>query len=174
MLLLISLVYVLIKFKARLLSRVFWGIMSSIIMANALLCIQMMHKQVSYTTLSFFLPVVGIIFMFHSNPFNVDTGAVSSEFFANEVRENIIKGTNMLIMCCTMNDFSHSIAKSPELKSDFYKFFRMNVKKGILYSFPNERYVLTIVKTKRLDYDKIVDKMLSDFLESHSKHNIDY
>lgn len=174
MLLLISLVYVLIKFKARLLSRVFWGIMSSIIMANALLCIQMMHKQVSYTTLSFFLPVVGIIFMFHSNPFNVDTGAVSSEFFANEVRENIVKGTNMLIMCCTMNDFSHSIAKSPELKSDFYKFFRMNVKKGILYSFPNERYVLTIVKTKRLDYDKIVDKMLSDFLESHSKHNIDY
>ncbi|WP_303838514.1 EAL domain-containing protein [Ruminococcus flavefaciens] len=174
MLLIITVVYILIKYKARLLARVFWGIMCSIIIANVLLCIQMMHRQVSYTTLSFFLPVVGIIFMFHSNPFNVDTGAVSSGFFANEIKGNIENGRETLIMCCHMNDFSRSLSLSPELKSEFYKFFRMNVKKGILYSFPSEHYVLTIVKNKRTNYDKAVEKMLNDFLESHSKFKIDY
>lgn len=174
LLLIITVIYILIKYKSRLLSRVFWGIMGSIIMANSLLCIQMMHRQVSYTTLSFFLPVVGIVFMFHSNPFNVDTGAVSSGFFANEIKGNIENGRETLIMCCHMNDFSRSITLSPELKSEFYKFFRMNVKKGILYSFPSEHYVLTIVKNKRTNYDKAIEKMLNDFLESHSKFQIDY
>ena len=169
-----TIICLLIKFKPRLLYRVFWGIMGSIILANALLCIQMFHKQISYTTLGFFIPVVGIVFMFHSNPFNVETGAISSDFFAKEVKGNLSKGNDMLIMCCTMNDFSRSISMSPELKSDFYKFFRSNVKKGILYSFPNERYVLTMVKNKRIDYEKVVEKMLSDFLDSHSKYNIDY
>lgn len=174
MLLMITVVYILIKYKSRLLARVFWGIMGSIILANGLLCIQMLNKQVSYTTLSFFLPVMSIIFMFHSNPFNVDTGAVSSSFFAKEIEDNIEKGDEMLIMCCSMTDFERSISLSPELKAEFYKFFRMNVKKGILYGFPNERYILTMVKNKRIDYEKVVEKMLSDFLESHSKFKIDY
>ena len=174
MLLIVTVVYILIKYKARLLTRVFWGIMGSIILANAMLCIQMFHRQVSYTTLGFFLPVVAIVFMFHSNPFNIDTGAVSSGFFAKEIKGNIEKGSETLIMCCTMNDFARSISISPELKAEFYKFFRLNVKKGILCSFPNERYVLTIVKNKRTDYEKVIEKMLNDFLESHSKFQIDY
>lgn len=173
-LLMITVVYILIKYKSRLLARVFWGVMGSIIIANALLCIQMINRQVSYTTLCFFLPVVGIIFMFHSNPFNIDTGAVSSSFFTKEIEGNIEKGNEMLIMCCSMTDFERSISLSPELKSEFYKFFRINVKKGVLYSFPNERYVLTIVKKRQIDYEKLVEKMLSDFLESHSKFKIDY
>ena len=170
----ITVVYILIKYKSRLLARVFWGVMCAVILANVLLCVQMLNKQVSYTTLCFFLPVVGIIFMFHSNPFNVDTGAVSSSFFTKEIEGNIEKGNEMLIMCCSMTDFERSISLSPELKSEFYKFFRINVKKGVLYSFPNERYVLTIVKKKQIDYEKLVEKMLSDFLESHSKFKIDY
>ena len=173
-LLMITVVYILIKYKSRLLARVFWGVMCAVILANVLLCVQRLNKQVSYTTLCFFLPVVGIIFMFHSNPFNIDTGAVSSSFFTKEIEGNIEKGIEMLIMCCSMTDFERSISLSPELKSEFYKFFRINVKKGVLYSFPNERYVLTIVKKKQIDYEKLVEKMLSDFLESHSKFKIDY
>ncbi len=72
-LLMITVVYILIKYKSRLLTRVFWGVMGAVILANVLLCVQILNKQVSYTTLCFFLPVVGIIFMFHSNPFNIDT-----------------------------------------------------------------------------------------------------
>ena len=43
-LLMITVVYILIKYKSRLLSRVFWGVMGSIILANALLCIQRMNR----------------------------------------------------------------------------------------------------------------------------------
>lgn len=174
MLFMINIVYLLIKFRKRLLTKVFVGLMSVLGMSNLLLCIQGMNRQISYTSICCFLPIISIIFLFHSNPFNVDTGAVSGEYFADEIRENLSKGKEMVIMCCHMPGFSSKITKSADLRTEFYEFFRMNVKKAILYSFPNDSFMMTIVKQKNTEYDKIVAKMLDDFKKSHTKFHIDY
>lgn len=174
MMFMINIIYLLIKYKKRVLMRVFAGLMSVLVISNALLCIQGYFKQISYTLICCFLPIVSIIFLFHSNPFNNDTGAVSGEFFPIEIKENIAKGNKMLIMCCHIPGFASSITKSPELRTEFYEFFRTNVRKAILYSFPNDILVLTIVKQKKADYKKFVEKMLSDFSASYKKFNLDY
>ena len=174
MIFMINIVYMLIKFRKRLLTKVFMGLMSVLVMSNLLLCIQGVHHQISYTSICCFLPIISIIFLFHSNPFNIDTGAVSGEYFADEIRENLSKGKEMVIMCCHMPGFSAKLTKFAELRTEFYEFFRINVKKAILYSFPNDSFVMTIVKQKNTDYDRIVAKMLDDFKKSHTKFNIDY
>lgn len=174
MLFMINIVYMLIKFRKRLLTKVFMGLMSVLVMSNLLLCIQGLKRQVSYTSICCFLPIISIIFLFHSNPFNIDTGAVSGEYFADEIRENLSKGKEMIIMCCHMPGFSSKITKSADLRTEFYEFFRINVKKAILYSFPNDSFVMTIVKQKNSECGRMVAKMLDDFKKSHTKFNIDY
>ncbi|MBR5684301.1 MAG: EAL domain-containing protein [Ruminococcus sp.] len=170
----INIVYLLIKFRKRLLMKIFTGIVSVLVISNLLLVIQAFNKQISYTSICCFLPIVSIIFFFHSNPFSIDTGAVSGEFFAEEIKENLAKGNEMVIMCCHMPGFSSKITKSAELRTEFYEFFRNNVKKAILYSFPNDSFVMTIVKQKNTETDKLVSKMLDDFRKSHEIFNIDY
>ena len=170
----VNMIYMLIKYRKRLLMKVFTGLMSVLVMSNLLLCIQGFHRQISYTTVCCLLPIISIIFLFHSNPYNTDTGAVSGEFFTDEVKENLAKGNEMVIMCCHMPGFSVYISKSPVLKSEFMDFFRVNIKKSILYSFPNDCFVLTFTKQKNSDYEKIIDKMLGNFAESYAKFNIDY
>ena len=174
MVFMINIIYLLIKYRKRILTRVFTGLMSVLLISNILLCIQGMHRQISYTSICCFLPIISIIFLFHSNPFNTDTGAVSGEFFSLEIKENLEKGKEMLIMCCHIPGFSAAILKSPELRTEFYEFFRMNVKKAILYSFPNDGLILTVVKQKKMDCKKIADKMLSDFAVSYEKFGLDY
>ena len=169
-----TIIYQLVKYRSRLLKQVFFGLLSVNVISVALLFIQERHNQLSYTTLCYFLPIICIIFLFHSNPFDIDTGAVSSTFFFDELNDNLSDGKEMLIMCCTMPNFSKSITKSPELKTEFYNFFRQNVKKGILYHFPNERLVLTMVKQKKVDYNKSINKMLEYFYNSYDIFNIDY
>ena len=113
----INIVYLLIKFRKRLLMKVFTGIVSVLVISNMLLVIQAYNKQISYTSICCFLPIISIIFFFHSNPFNIDTGAVSGEYFAEEIKENLAKGNGMVIMCCHMPGFSAKITKSTELRT---------------------------------------------------------
>ncbi len=166
--------YMLIKYRSRLLRQVFVGMMIVNGLSILMLVVQEFHYQVSYTSLSYFFPIIGIIFMFHSNPYDIDTGAVESSYFFEEVRENISKNNEMLIMCCSMTNFKKAIANSPEIKAEFYKFFRQNVKKGVLYNFPDDRLVLTQIKNRNLNYEEIIRKMLEDFTKSHELFNIDY
>ena len=169
-----TIIYQLVKYRSRLLKQVFFGLLSVNALSVLLLIVQEKHNQLSYTTLCYFLPIICIIFLFHSNPFDIDTGAVSSTFFFDELNDNLSDGKEMLIMCCTMPNFTKSITKSPELKTEFYNFFRQNVKKGILYHFPNERLVLTMVKQKKVDYNKSINKMLEYFYNSYDIFSIDY
>ncbi|MBO4493688.1 MAG: EAL domain-containing protein [Ruminococcus sp.] len=170
----VNIIYMLIKYRKRLLIKVFAGLISVLVMSNILLCIQSIFKQISYTTICCLLPIISIIFLFHSNPYNTDTGAVSGEFFTEEVKENLAKGNEMVIMCCHIPGFSGYIAKSPVLKTEFMDFFRVNIKKSILYSFPNDSFVLTFTKQKNSDYEKLVDRLLGNFAMSYAKFNIDY
>ena len=170
----LNIIYMLIKYRKRLLIKVFTGLISVLVMSNLLLCIQGIFKQISFTTICCLLPIISIIFLFHSNPYNTDTGAVSSEFFAQEVKENLAKGNEMVIMCCHIPGFSVYIAKSPVLKTEFMDFFRVNIKKAILYSFPNDSFLLTFTKQKNSDYEKLVDRMLGNFAMSYAKFKIDY
>ena len=166
--------YMIIHYRSRLLRQVFRGLVSVNAVSIVMLGIQGTHGQVSYTTLCYFLPVISLIFLFHSNPFDVDTGAVSSGYFEDEIRESLGKGVKTLIMCCTMVNFSKAIAQSGEIKTEFYKFFRQNVRKGVLYHFPGERLVLTIPERRGVDYEASVQKMLDDFGVSYRKIGIDY
>ncbi|MBO4523927.1 MAG: EAL domain-containing protein [Ruminococcus sp.] len=154
--------------------KVFTGIVSVLVISNLLIVIQSYYNQISYTSICCFLPIISIIFLFHSNPFDVDTGAISGEYFTNEVKENLAKGNKLVIMTCHMPGFSSKITKSPELRTEFYDFCRNNVKKAILYSFPNDSFAMTIVKQKNNEADKTVIKMLEDFKKSYTKFNIDY
>ena len=170
----INIIYLLIKYRKRLLMKVFTGIVSVLVISNLLIVIQTYYNQISYTSICCFLPIISIIFLFHSNPFDVDTGAISGEYFTNEVKENLAKGNKLVIMTCHMPGFSSKITKSPELRTEFYDFCRNNVKKAILYSFPNDSFAMTIVKQKNNEADKTVIKMLEDFKKSYTKFNIDY
>ena len=76
--------YMLIKYRSRLLRQVFVGMMIVNGLSILMLVVQEFHYQVSYTSLSYFFPIIGIIFMFHSNPYDIDTGAVESSYFFEE------------------------------------------------------------------------------------------
>ena len=168
----INIAYMLIKYRKRLFIKVFAGLFSVLLISDIMLLIQRLNKQVSFTTICTFMPIISIIFLFHSNPFNTDTGAVSGEFFNQELKENLSKGNDVVIMYCHMPGISVNISKTPALKAEFMEFFSLNIKKSILHSFQNDSFILSFVKQD--DNETIVDKLLENFSNSYSKFKIDY
>ena len=166
--------YIIVKYRSRVIKQVFWGLIVSNMIAVTLLIVQQICDQVSYTTVAYFCPAIGLLFMFHSNPYDIETGAISGRYLEHEISDAMEKNTPMLLMSCMMVDFSKAIKTSNELKYEFYSFFRQNIKKGILYTFQDERFILTLRIRNRNDLEKLIDKMLSDFHKSYEKFKIDY
>ena len=139
-----------------------------------ILFIQGIHGQNIFNSLAYFIPELGFIFMFHSNPYDIELGTVSGNFFESAVDNFIEKKDEFIIMSCTMVEFSKKLRQSNELKSVFYKFMRNHVKKGIIYRFPNEKMILILPVNKSVDYEKVVDSMLEYFHDCYRDFKIDY
>ena len=169
-----SIFYSIMKHRSRVISQVFSGLLASVCVTVLLLVVQLLNSQVSYTSVAFFFPLLGLIFLFHSNPYDVNTGAVSESYFYEEIEEQLQKNRKIVLMSCNMVNFAEAIKLDKELKMEYYQFFRQNVQKGVLYQFPDGRLILGFAKTYSTQQDAVIRKMLEDFKESHAKFNIDY
>ncbi|MBR5091462.1 MAG: EAL domain-containing protein, partial [Ruminiclostridium sp.] len=59
-------------------------------------------------------------------------------------------------------------------KAEFLRFFKHNIKNGVLYRFSNGKLVLTLKKPKKGNFERMVGKMLEDFYASHEQIGLDY
>ncbi|MBQ9383678.1 MAG: EAL domain-containing protein [Ruminiclostridium sp.] len=171
---LIIVFYLLIRYRSRVTRQVFWGLLGTNLMSLLLTSVQGINRQNSFTSLAYFIPVIGILIMFHANSYDNETGAVNDAFFYREVGMCIEKQIPLLMISCTINDFYKNLSEGNALKSALLQFFKQNIKRGVLYRFPNGKLVLTLRKQSGADFERMVGKMFEDFYERHSKLNLDY
>lgn len=172
--LMIQIFFMLIKHRSRLLKQVFTCLLFMNLLSVSLLALQRYHGNTSYTTLAFFIPMIGIIFLFHSNPFDISTGAMSEDYFLDELEQRVSKNHKITILMCKVRGFSEYIKTSSEFRSEYYHFLRTNIRKGVLYSFSDDRLVLTLKHTQNDVTRESVAKMLGDFIDSYNKFRLEY
>jgi len=166
--------YLIIKHRNRMIRQVFWGLLGANLVALTILLMQGLHRNGSFTGVAYFLPVLGLIYLFHSNPYDIDTGAVSDSYFYHEMKEATEKRRTLVLMSCNMVNFTKLLKTDKDLKIEFYQFFRVNVRHGVLYHFPPDRLILSFPKAYAAQQDRLIEKMLEDFSDSHKRFGIDF
>lgn len=170
-----AIIYIIIKYRTRVIRQIFYGLLGVNLTSALMMIIQTMYNQVSFTCICYFLPVIGIIFMFHSNPYDIKTGAVSGCFLINELNDAMEKNNPVIMLSITMAEFSKAVNQYGKFKHEFYSFCRKTIKKGILYHFPNERIILTIPEKSVSEYQKLIDNIVNSFRRNiYNKFNLDY
>lgn len=166
--------YLIIRYRSRIIKQIYYCLISVNALSVVLTAMQGMFNQSSYNTFVYFIPAIGLLFMFHSNPYDQETGAANDKFFVQEVTSCIEKNIPLIMICCKITDFSNKIQQMAELKKEFMRFFKQNIKRGVLFRFSDGRLVLTLRKTKRENCERTVSKMLEDFYGVHEYLNLDY
>lgn len=166
-----SVFYSIIKYRSRVIRPVFFGLMGINIVSLSIMIIQALCRQTSYTCIAYFFPIIGIIFMFHSNPYNIETGAVSGNFFVSEINDCIEKKKSVVMLYFTIKGFT----KSKEIKYELRRIFHRNIKKGVLYHFPDEHLILTVPKKSNVGYERSIDSIISEFKTNvHDRFGTEY
>ena len=170
----IAIFIVLIRFRGRMIRHVFWRLFAPNVLAMFMLIMQGIHGHTFFTCATYLFPVLGLIFLFHSNPYDIETGAVDESYFYDELDDKLNKKRTMILVSCTMSNFSKIIKESNSIKLEFYQFFRQNVQRGVLYHFPNDRMILVFEKKFNLHQDKVFEQMVENFTAGHDKFKMDY
>lgn len=166
--------YLIIKYRNRIIRQVFWSLFFVNLISLIVSAVQGIHRQSSFTTLAYFMPVLGLLFTFHSNPYDSETGAANDIYFSKELASSIEKNAGLYMISCYISGFNSRMRSMPQLKSEFYRFFKQNVKRGILYRFPNGRLVLTLKKKSYRNSDEAISAILDDFYKSYELIGLDY
>ncbi len=166
--------FLIIKYRSRIIKQVFYCLIAVNVISFSISTVQGMNYQTSFTTLEYLLPVFGLLFMFHSNPYDRDTGAANDLFFIQEVTGSIEKKSPIIMICCIMPDFMDMLKNSKEVKTEFFRFIRQTVKRGVLYRFSNGMLMLTVKKGSRGNFDRSIGKLLDEFYSSYEVLGIDY
>lgn len=164
--------FFILKYRSRLIRQVFWSMFGLNIISAFLLLMQSQNSSQSYTTIAYLIPVIGIIFMFHSNPIDVSTGAVSEAYLNSDLEEIIARGKEMFLIACRIRGFNDHMKESKFFRTVYYTFLRTNVKKGVLYHFSNGKLMLILRKADA--QPETVSKIMRDFEEAYEQFRIEY
>ena len=107
-------IFLMIINRKRLYKRVMLGFYGTMMLAFILLYLQGMWNQNSYTVVSFLFPVIAMFYLVHSNPYDIELGAVDARALEDLVSYNYDKKREMILMSMYLPDFDEEGATFSE------------------------------------------------------------
>ena len=160
----VLIVFLLYKAKSFLFRRVMYGFYGMMFLSVALRVGQVATEQSSLTTMTFVFPVIAMLYLIHSNPYNVTLGSVDVHAMEDMVRLMYAGGEDFVISSLLLPEYDKEGSEIPdEIKAQVRKFSLDFFKSSVLFQIGPGHLVLIIPKRSNPDHRAGMDKMLENF-----------
>lgn len=168
-------IILMIVFRDKLYRQILRGFYGTIIIAFFILYLQGKHDQNSYTLVTFLFPVIGMLYLIHSNPYDMELGAISSRALEDMILYNFDKGIDMFMISLYLPDFDYDSAVLPEsvqkgIRSTSGNYFNS----AILFQISKGHVVLVAKRSTNKDIESRINNMLEAFDAEYEKLRLDY
>ena len=161
--------------RKRLYRRVMYGFYGTILVSFGMLALQMQFRQSSFTVISFLYPVLGMLYFMHSNPYDVESGALDRRTLEDRIRTNYEKKLDFVFMSLYLKAFAEENKPFPEeLRTKLRQFSEGYFKKAVLIRVARGHFIMLFRKDKNPDYPVQIQNSLSQFGKLYSKYRFDY
>lgn len=165
---------VIIWHRSRVISQVFKGIIATYIICIVLLGIQGIFGHSSFTTAVFLLPVITLLYLIHSNPYDLTTGAVNESSFYKVVENASRTKSKFMLLSLQSDELDHTLNISPELRFEIFHFFSSVTKRGVLFRLSGNRLILYFpIKYNPNPWDT-VEKLEHQFAELYKRFKLNF
>ena len=160
----------------RLYKRVMHGFYASVALSFAVLLLQrLLGGGSSFTVATFLFPVVAMLYIMHSNPYDAETGSVDLSALSDTVRESYEKKRPFLFMSVFLPELAGEGKQMPETIRAVVRRFSADFFRGaLLFQLGNGHLLLLFRKERNPDYEHRIEKILKAFKESHRVYQYDY
>ena len=150
----------------------FYGTMS---ISFLILILQGLSNQSSFTVASLLLPMIAMMYVLHSNPYDAQLGANDAQAMRDFVRYCYEKKQDFVFLSLYMRDFDEGGKTIPEsMQADIRQFTYASAKKARLFKVSRGHIVMTFLKKHYPDWEKKVEEIEQTFYPLYDRYNYDY
>ncbi|MBQ3030790.1 MAG: EAL domain-containing protein [Agathobacter sp.] len=131
---------------------------------------QTIRMQASYSAATFAFPLVAVLFLFHYNAYDVDTGTLDQYAFDEFLEDSRDKHYSMIIL--SLPNISHD--KMQKMSYDFIRKNNRYFENSYCFRLRNNRIILAYQKEKNKSYKDTLQLMYQDFLRINEKEKNEY
>ena len=163
------------KLKKLVYKRIFWGFYATMLLSVIIRVSQFFLHEASLTTLTFFLPVLAMLYTMHINPYNVATGTLSAKSLEDMTKNLYARRKAFIIMSMLLPDFAGEGKSLPELVKEQTRRFTVEYfRNGTLFQVGNGQIIMIARKDSNPDYNEWMKAILDAFTEQFQIHKLPY
>ena len=167
--------YIIFKYRESVFKQVLKGVCFTIGVSLLVMVVQNAHGQTSFTTMTFVFPIYALLYLLHSNPYDIESGALRRVAFDDQIRSHHEKKRPMLIMSILLRDYDNNVVKYPKELVGIIRYFMVHFfRKTSLFELSGGRRVLLIDLKKNPDYKDIYERVMDEFYKIYPVFKIDY
>ena len=164
-----------IYYRKRLFSRILMGFFGTIMVSFLVLLQQGRHGQYSFTVVSFMFPVIAMLYMVHSNPYDIEIGSVNANALEDTIQYYFRKKEQLVFMSLYLPDFKgDGRTFSSELQNVIRRFSADFFKDTTLFQVGKGHIILYAKTRKNPDYMDRVRKIMNAFYIQYRRFKFDY
>lgn len=168
-------IFLLVAFRKLVFKRVMLGFYGTIAISFLLLYLQGKHGQSSFTVGAFLLPTVAMLYMLHSNPYDIELGAINAKAMTDMIEYHYRRKNPLILMSLYLPDFDmEGLTFTKELQKTIRTFSSEFFKDAVLFRISNGHVILVAEQKKNPGYRHKVDEILEGFQEEYEKFRLDY
>lgn len=145
---------------------------STLSISLSVMLMEILINNETFTSITFLLPILVVLVMIHSNPYDISTGALSYQTLNDKIDIWKEKQSDFVLVNITFVNLTEEMSK--DLKSQLFNFYVSYVNKANLFKVSNNRLILAFEIKDNPAYKGILP-YITEILEMISKtYRLDY
>lgn len=167
--------YLMIVYRNRIFKQVMRGFYGTMLVAFIIISIQYLNNQSSFTVTTFLFPTIAMLYIIHSNPYNIELGAINITAMEDMIRYSYERKRTLIIMSLYIKEFDEEGKNFPkEIQAVIRRFAGEFFRGAFLFQVNNGHMILLADKHLNPDSESRIISMFSEFNEEYLKHKLDY
>lgn len=172
---LLMMVVLLTRVRTLLFKRVMYGFFGTMAVSVLIFIGQLALGHSSLTTLTFVFPVIAMLYIMHSNPYDVALGSVDIRAMEDMVRIMHMRKADFIFLSLLLPEFDVEGKELPEeLKAQVRRFSSDFFRSCVLFQIGNGHVVLMAPLRKNPDYEHRIASILGAFDQQYRRLHYTY
>lgn len=155
--------------------RVMYGFYGTMAVSLIVRFTQVALNQSSLTTMTFVFPVIAMMYIMHSNPYNVTLGSVDIHAMEDMVRNMYARKAAFVYLSILLPEYDEEGKElPPEVRAVIRRFTGDYFRSSVLFQVDNGHMVLIAPKRRNPDYERRFENILKGFDKQYARFHIPY
>ena len=155
--------------------RVMYGFYGTMALSFAIRIGQLFLNEASLTTMTFVFPVIAMLYIMHSNPYNITLGAVDVRAMEDQVRTLYVRKQPFLFVSLLLPDYDAEGKEIPEdIRAQLRRLSTSYFRNCVLFQIGKAHLILIAPKHRNADYEHRFQKLLKAFSDHYRHFRVPY